>query len=312
MVVTINVTVSQTDDSSGTNRWENAHRWKVWQLCSSGFSFGRRCLLTVHFCSPFACSSALRFAQARPLPRGSFLPARHIKAGRSLRSRPALLTARYRSPLVINVGPLRSAPRSPEASNPSTIKGPPWQVPSEFRHSLEGWSEQRVHDALYQPLDANLGATQSSAWFSPPPGYEARRLEMDNGDLALFSWSDDDAYWLGNTETPETLWRTDKCTFEEAPYPVTRWAQRELLAQRRGRPLARRLRPPRVVLPPRLLLEGRPREHAQLLPRRRRRLPLTRTGKRDSNSTNPCSRLASSTTTATRWPASSGRAPAST
>jgi len=103
--------------------------------------------------------------------------------------------------------------------------------PVRFRHSLEGWSEQRVHDALYQPLDANFGATLASPWFSPPPGYEARRLEMDNGDLALFSWSDDDAYWLGNTETPETLWRTDKCTFEEAPYPVTRWAQRELLAQ---------------------------------------------------------------------------------
>jgi len=53
---------------------------------------------------------------------------------------------------------------------------------------------------------------------------------MDNGDLALFAWGED-AYWLGNTETPKALWRTNKRTFEEAPYPVARWAQRELLAE---------------------------------------------------------------------------------
>jgi hypothetical protein len=55
---------------------------------------------------------------------------------------------------------------------------------------------------------------------------------MDNGDLALFTWATNEggAYWLGNTETPESLWRTDKYTFEEVPYPVARWAQRELLA----------------------------------------------------------------------------------
>jgi len=70
-----------------------------------------------------------------------------------------------------------------------------------------------------------------SPWFGPPAGYEAVRFEMHNGDVALFCWSDDDAYWLGNTETPEALWRTDKETFEEAPYPVSRWAQRELLAR---------------------------------------------------------------------------------
>jgi hypothetical protein len=35
---------------------------------------------------------------------------------------------------------------------------------------------------------------------------------------------------MGNTETPEALWRTDKHTFEEVPYPIARWAQRELLA----------------------------------------------------------------------------------
>ncbi|CDK40046.1 uncharacterized protein BN903_52 [Halorubrum sp. AJ67] len=37
-------------------------------------------------------------------------------------------------------------------------------------------------------------------------------------------------YWLGNTETPSELWRTEKYGFDEAPYPVSRWAQRELLA----------------------------------------------------------------------------------
>ena len=64
----------------------------------------------------------------------------------------------------------------------------------------------------------------------PPKGYDAVRLEMDNGDLALVAWTDDEAFWLGNTETPEVLWRTDKVTFDEAPYPLARWAQRELLA----------------------------------------------------------------------------------
>jgi hypothetical protein len=83
---------------------------------------------------------------------------------------------------------------------------------------------------LHRPLDDNLGATMESPWFDPPAGYEAVRFEMHNGDFALFCW-DDDAYWLGNTETPETLWRTDKETFEEVPYPVSRWAQRELLAR---------------------------------------------------------------------------------
>ncbi len=82
-------------------------------------------------------------------------------------------------------------------------------------------------------------------WFRPPPGYEARRFEMDNGDLALFCWATDaddgpagtggdrrpGGYWLGNTETPSALWKTNKYGFEEVPYPVARWAQRELLAQ---------------------------------------------------------------------------------
>ena len=103
--------------------------------------------------------------------------------------------------------------------------------PIRFRYTHDTWSESRVEAALYRPLDQQFGATLSNPWFSPPAGYQARRLEMDNGDLALFCWSDDAAYWLGNTVTPEVLWRTDKCTFDEAPYPVARWAQRELLAQ---------------------------------------------------------------------------------
>lgn len=57
---------------------------------------------------------------------------------------------------------------------------------------------------------------------------------MDNGDLALFAWSESDAYWLGNTETPEALWRTEKYTFEEVSYPLARWAQRELLRELRS------------------------------------------------------------------------------
>ena len=103
--------------------------------------------------------------------------------------------------------------------------------PIRFRHSPESWQLDRVEGALHSPLDQQFGATLSTPWFSPPPGYEARRLEMDNGDLALFAWSDDEAFWLGNTETPSVLWRTNKVTFAEAPYGVARWAERELTAQ---------------------------------------------------------------------------------
>jgi hypothetical protein len=107
--------------------------------------------------------------------------------------------------------------------------------PIRFRHSTETWNRGRVNDALWRPLEEKFGATLSEPWFSPPPDYEACRLSMDNGDLALFAWQTDGsgAYWLGNTETPKALWQTEKDTFEEAPYPVTRWAQRELLAQLR-------------------------------------------------------------------------------
>jgi hypothetical protein len=101
--------------------------------------------------------------------------------------------------------------------------------PLRFRVSTEGWNAGRVHDELYQDLDGNLGATRTAPRIDPPPGYEAARFDMDDGSMALFCWGED-AYWLGNTETPSALWRTDKYTFEEIPYPVARWAQRVLLA----------------------------------------------------------------------------------
>jgi len=65
---------------------------------------------------------------------------------------------------------------------------------------------------------------------------------MDDGSFALFCWTDDDpdppagasggpaGYWIGNTETPSELWRTDKYGFDEVAYPISRWVQRELLA----------------------------------------------------------------------------------
>jgi hypothetical protein len=64
---------------------------------------------------------------------------------------------------------------------------------------------------------------------------------MDDGSVALFAWPDGDGsgengdgtggYWIGNTETPSSLWRTDKFGFAEVPTPVAEWTERELLAQ---------------------------------------------------------------------------------
>ena len=68
-------------------------------------------------------------------------------------------------------------------------------------------------------------------WYAPPDGYEARRFDVDNGDTALLCWNDEEVYWMGNTETPPELWRTEKYGWEEVPYPIARWAQRELLAE---------------------------------------------------------------------------------
>jgi hypothetical protein len=100
--------------------------------------------------------------------------------------------------------------------------------PVRFRRSTQRWDEERVRRDLLAPLDDRFGARLTTPKIDGPRGYRARRIEMDNGDLALFAWNDDGAYWLGNTETPETLWRTDKETFDEAPFEVARWAQREL------------------------------------------------------------------------------------
>jgi hypothetical protein len=81
------------------------------------------------------------------------------------------------------------------------------------------------------PLDDNLGATMRRPWYSEPEGYEARRFDVDNGDTALICWNDDAAFWVGNTETPPELWRTEKVDFGAAPAAVTRWAERELTAE---------------------------------------------------------------------------------
>jgi hypothetical protein len=108
--------------------------------------------------------------------------------------------------------------------------------PLRFRRSREHWGTDRVRRELYEPLDRTFGATLADPWFAPD-GYEASRLEMDNGDFALFCWTHHgadggpDAYWLGNTETPETLWRTEKYTFDEAPAAVGEWAEDELFAR---------------------------------------------------------------------------------
>jgi hypothetical protein len=88
---------------------------------------------------------------------------------------------------------------------------------------------------LFDPLNARFGATEGPAETPAPGGFAAKRFDMDNGDVALFVWRTEEndgpvAYWLGNTETPETLWRTEKFGFDEVPYAVARWAQRELLA----------------------------------------------------------------------------------
>jgi hypothetical protein len=103
--------------------------------------------------------------------------------------------------------------------------------PLRFRYSPARWTEGKVRSEIHQSLDSNIGATMGSPWFKPPEGYEARRFEMDNGDIALFCWNDEEGYWLGNTETPSTLWRTDKYGFDHVPSGVAEWAERELLAQ---------------------------------------------------------------------------------
>jgi hypothetical protein len=105
--------------------------------------------------------------------------------------------------------------------------------PLRFRHSPDRWSNDRVRADLYRDLDANIGATMGRPWYAGPEGYGARRFDMDNGDVALFAWNGADAYWMGNTETPSALWRTEKYAFaaDAVPDRVAEWAERELLAQ---------------------------------------------------------------------------------
>jgi hypothetical protein len=106
--------------------------------------------------------------------------------------------------------------------------------PLRFRHSRERWDSGRVSRALHSELDDNLGAAMGTPWFKPPSGYEAVRFDVENGDTALFAWrtgGEGGGWWLGNTETPSPLWRTDKQTFAQAPYELSRWAQREFTAE---------------------------------------------------------------------------------
>ncbi|MFC7172417.1 DUF5784 family protein [Haloplanus litoreus] len=103
--------------------------------------------------------------------------------------------------------------------------------PLRFRHAPGRWTDGRVRAEVFEPLDDNLGATSRRPWFKPPDGYEARRFDVDNGDTALFCWNDDGAYWLGNTETPSSLWRTEKYGFTEVPSGVADWTERELRAE---------------------------------------------------------------------------------
>lgn len=101
--------------------------------------------------------------------------------------------------------------------------------PLRFRRSDEAWSPTRLQNDIYQPLNDQFGAHMDEPWFPlSDDRYEAIRFEMDNGDFALFTYQDTHAYWLGNTVTPEVLWRTEKETFEEAPAAISRWAEREL------------------------------------------------------------------------------------
>ncbi|WP_254864304.1 DUF5784 family protein [Halovivax gelatinilyticus] len=101
--------------------------------------------------------------------------------------------------------------------------------PLRFRHSTEGWSDGRVDRQIYASLDRNIGATAVEPRFEVGGGWNTHRFEMVNGDVALFARGDSEAYWMGNTETPKALWRTDKYGWREVPYHVSRWAQRELL-----------------------------------------------------------------------------------
>ena len=103
--------------------------------------------------------------------------------------------------------------------------------PLRFRKSDQRWTASRAERDIFDPLDANLGAQQTTPRFEPTGNWNIRRYDVDNGDLALFAWDDDHGYWLGNTETPESLWRTEKYGWRGVPHQIARWAQREFLAE---------------------------------------------------------------------------------
>jgi hypothetical protein len=102
--------------------------------------------------------------------------------------------------------------------------------PLRFRYSPAAWSADRVRRQLFDDLQANIGARAVGPWYAIAGNWETHRFEMANGDLALFARCGERAYWMGNTETPEALWRTEKVGWEAVPYQVARWAQRELLS----------------------------------------------------------------------------------
>ncbi|MHC3436673.1 DUF5784 family protein [Natrialbaceae archaeon A-gly3] len=102
--------------------------------------------------------------------------------------------------------------------------------PLRFRYSPQPWSEERVRREILQPLRGNIGARAVVPQFDINGGWKTHRFEMKNGDVALFARRDDEAYWMGNTETPSSLWKTDKYGWREVPYHIARWTQRELLA----------------------------------------------------------------------------------
>lgn len=99
--------------------------------------------------------------------------------------------------------------------------------PLRFRHDAANWSDQRVRQQLYQSLENYAGVDWVESHYELS-GWQTARFELYNGDRALFAWRDGEAYWLGNTETPSALWRTDKKGWTEVPFEIARWARREL------------------------------------------------------------------------------------
>lgn len=112
----------------------------------------------------------------------------------------------------------------------SRLVSPVVARPLRFRYSPKSWSEQQVRHEILQPLRSNIGARAVTPRFDIAAAWETHRFEMQNGDIALFARNGEEAYWMGNTETPSSLWRTDKSGWDEVPYHISRWTQRELLA----------------------------------------------------------------------------------